>query len=306
MTQASLATTPSGAGVVPGLAPSTALRHFRYERPQSVSDAVAMLEGDGAVPLAGGTDVVIMRAAGTLTPRVLVDVKAIPDLRMIRKHETGWTLGAAVTMARFAQLRGKGLDALVDGAAVLGGVQTRSRATIGGNVCRSSPAGDVLPGLLVLGGRATLQSVSGSRTVGLDKFFTGPGMNVRRPDELVTQLDLKPSDGGSAFERFTYRSWMDLAVVSLAVRLELGADGTCVEAAIAAGAVGPVPILIGDAAAVLVGSRCESEAIDAACESIASAEQLIVRSIARFSANQEAGTSRGTGCRRDLVRTACC
>ena len=113
---------------------------------------------DGAAALAGGTDLVMLRAAGIATPSLLVDLKHLPELGDIEAPDDGIRIGAAVTMRRLATGLGPAMGALADGAQVVGGPHTRNRATIGGNVCRSSPGGDTLAPLLVLGGEAEMRS----------------------------------------------------------------------------------------------------------------------------------------------------
>lgn len=242
---------------------------FRYVRPESLEDALVAMSSDGALALAGGTDLVTMRADGIVAPETLVDIKSIPQLRGF-SGEAMRVIGGATTMRDLLQAGRVGLDAVVDGASVVGGAQTRARATLGGNIVRSSPAGDTLCGLLVLDARLHLRSVDANRAVPIGEFFTGPGRNVRRANELLTAVEVPPNGGGSSYGRFTYRNAMDLAVVGVAARVTASA-GVCSSAAVAIGAVGPVPLLVPDAAEALVGSACGPPAIDAACAALVQA-----------------------------------
>jgi CO/xanthine dehydrogenase FAD-binding subunit len=242
---------------------------FRYVRPQSLEDAVVAMSSNGALALAGATDLVMMRADGVLAPHSLVDVKSIPELRGVGS-EASHMIGAATTMRDLLEAGQPDLAAVVDGASVVGGAQTRARATLGGNIVRSSPAGDTLCGLLVLDAVLHLRSVDGNRTLPIDAFFTGPGRNVRRASELLTAIEVPRHAGGSSYRRFTYRNAMDLAIVGVAARVT-AMDGACSSAAVAIGAVGPVPLLVADAAAALVGTTCGPPAIDAACASLVEA-----------------------------------
>jgi carbon-monoxide dehydrogenase medium subunit len=202
-----------------------------------------------------------MRRAGLVSPSTLVDVKRIQQLRELIAEESALSIGAAVTIEQVAALDALRFGALVDGARVLGAAQTRARATLGGNVCRASPAGDTLAGLLVLNADIELASREGRRTVPLSRFFTGPGTTVRDPSELATRLIVPFSEGASAYERQTYRRWLDLAVAGIAVRVVLDPDGRCVDAAVAVAALAPTPLEVPDAAAQLVGSRLDADAI---------------------------------------------
>jgi carbon-monoxide dehydrogenase medium subunit len=221
---------------------------------------------DGTLALAGGTDLVTLRADGVLAPETLVDIKWIRELRRIG-GEASHVIGAATTMRDLIACERRGLAAITDGASVVGGAQTRARATIGGNIVRSSPAGDTLCGLLVLDARLQLRSVDGHRAVPIGEFFTGPGLNVRRANELLTAIEVPLHGGGSSYQRFTYRNAMDLAVVGVAASLTATA-GVCSSASVAIGAVGPVPLLVPDAAGALVGSACGAQAIEAACAAL--------------------------------------
>jgi CO/xanthine dehydrogenase FAD-binding subunit len=241
---------------------------FEYHRPATLAEALELIGHDEAAALAGGTDVIPLRNAGAIGPRHLVDVKHLEELRGIASTGDELWVGAAVTCAELTgALDAPAVSALADGAGIVGAVQTRARATVGGNVCRSSPAGDTLCGLLVLGARAELRSRRGFRRVALDEFFTGPGRNTRAADELLVGLSLPRPLGGSAYARFTYRKAMDLAVVGVACRAVVDA-GRCVDASVAIGAVAPTPLLVPEAADALVGSAGEAEAVERALDAV--------------------------------------
>lgn len=239
---------------------------FRYVRPESLAEALLAMSSPGALALAGATDLVTLRDNGAIAPETLVDVKSIPELRGVIV-QAGHLIGAVTTMQELAQARPPGLDAIVDGAGLVGGPQTRARGTIGGNIVRSSPAGDTLCGLLVLDARLHLRSVDGDRVIPIGEFFTGPGRNVRRANELLTAIEVPLHGPGSSYRRFTYRNAMDLAVVGVAASLT-STDGICSSASVAIGAVGPVPLLVPSAAEALIGTPCDAHAIEAACAAV--------------------------------------
>ena len=243
-------------------------RAFEYVRPRSVSAAVDFLSSPDALALAGGTDVVPLRASGVLSPKVMVDLKHIGALQSSDRDSGIVRLGACRRMIDVAQLPDGGAEALVEGAAIVGAPQTRRRATLGGNVCRSSPAGDTLAPLLVLGARARIAGPKGERTVLVESFFTGPGANVLGPGELLVGIEFATTPGcGSAYQRLTYRRTMDLAVVGVAasVRVE---NGICVSARVAACAVAPTPILVPDAANELISTDAGSDVLRRVCDAV--------------------------------------
>jgi carbon-monoxide dehydrogenase medium subunit len=272
----------AGGPLAPGALHGQPLVPAGYRRPATFGDALRALAEDGAMPLAGGTDVVPMRNDGAIAPRVLVDVKHVPELHGVDAVGAGWRIGAATTFERLCAERPPGLDAVLDGAAIVGAPQTRSRGTLGGNVCRASPAGDALCGLLVLDAVLELRGADGAREVPAAAFFTGPGRTVRDGGELLVAIRFPGRPGGSAYRRFTYRRAMDLAVAGVAARVEL-VDGTCASAALAIGAVAPTPRLVPEAAAALAGTPCDEPAIAAACEAALAAATPIddVRGAAR-------------------------
>ncbi|RBQ14715.1 xanthine dehydrogenase family protein subunit M [Spongiactinospora rosea] len=247
---------------------------FTYLRPLTVADLIRDLAEPGAFALAGGTDLVPLRAAGAIIPAVLVDVKHVAELRGVEPEGDAIRIGAATTLADLGERDDRSLDAILDGAKIVGAAQTRERATLGGNLCRSSPAGDTLCGLLVLDAVAELQSLDGIRHVPVRDFFTGPSRNVRKPSEALVSIRVPVREGGSAYRRFTYRRSMDLAVVGVAAWLSIE-NGVCVDAAIAIGAVAPTPRLVPAAAETLVGTTCDDEAIAHACEHVVAASSPI-------------------------------
>jgi carbon-monoxide dehydrogenase medium subunit len=210
--------------------------------------------------LAGGTDLVMMRRSSVVSPVRIVDVKHVAELQELVENE-GLSVGAAVTIERVAGLDAARFGALVDGARVLGAPQTRTRATLAGNVCRASPAGDTLAALIVHDAEIELVSAEGRRVVGIREFFVGPGQTLRRPDELATRLLIPQPEGTSAYERQTYRRWLDLAVAGVAVRVVLDAEGVCTAAAVAVVAMAPTPLDVPTAAAELVGTRPDCKAV---------------------------------------------
>ncbi|MER6562152.1 FAD binding domain-containing protein [Streptomyces sp. NPDC001027] len=236
-----------------------------YRRPDTLSELLDLLHRRPASVLAGGTDLVVMRADGAVDrAHDIVDLKGVAELRGIRLDADGTlTIGAATSLRELAATTVVPPGAITDGAALVGGWQTRARGTVGGNVCRASPAGDTLPGVLAAGARLELASTAGTRLVPAHDFFTGPGRTVRAPDELLTRIIVPASRGASAYLRFTYRLAMDLAVVGVAAHLEIE-NGRCVAARVALGAAAATPVLAPAAAEALVGTELDEPSVEAA------------------------------------------
>ena len=229
------------------------MRAFAYERPSSLGDAIALLaeHGHDARLLAGGTDLIIRLRDGSIGPRTVVDLKRIGELDGdIREHDGGLAIGARTVMtaiAADARIR-RDYEALAEGAAVVGSVQIRNRATLAGNICNASPAADTAPALLVYGARVIAAGPAGSRTIPIDEFFVRSGVTTLAEGELVTSIELPPLAGpqGSVAVRRTRRRGHDLASVTLACTV--GADGVT---RLAYGSLGPRPVLVSDETGVL-------------------------------------------------------
>jgi len=254
-----------------------------YQAPATLDQAVAILSEHGASAriLAGGTDLIIQHRERRRQVGVMVDVKAIPELTAM-----GWTasgglrLGAAVPCIRIYRDPevGRRYPALIDSASLIGGMQIQSRASIGGNLCNSSPAADSIPTLISLGAVCHIAGPRGQRTIPVEQFCTGPGANVLEADELLVALELPQpaARSGAAFERFIPRNEMDIAVVNAAASVVLSADGGTFEAArVAVGAVAPTPLHVAAADAALAGKPVSAATIAAAADAVRAAARPI-------------------------------
>lgn len=229
------------------------MRAFAYERPTDLASAVALLaeHGPEARLLAGGTDLIIRLRDGTLQPRLVVDVKGIAELdEAIREHDGGLIIGARAVMTDIAadeRIR-RDYAALAEGAAVVGAVQIRNRATLAGNICNASPAADTVPALLIFEAVVVAAGPSGVRRIPIDGFFVRSGVTMLGPDELVTAIELpRPaSRRGSTHVRRTRRRGHDLASVTLSCAVS--ADGVT---RLAYGSLGPRPLLVVDETGLL-------------------------------------------------------
>jgi aerobic carbon-monoxide dehydrogenase medium subunit len=229
------------------------MRAFAYERPSHLDDAVALLteHGTDARLLAGGTDLIIRLRDGTLRPSVVVDLKRIAELDgSISEMDGVLRIGARTTMTDIAadeRIR-RDYTALAEGAAVVGSVQIRNRATLAGNICNASPAADTSPALLAFGAVVVTAGPGGERRIWLDDFFVRSGVTNLAPGELVTaiELPLPAVVRGSTHVRRTRRRGHDLASVTLACAV--AADRVT---RIAYGSLGPRPWLVVDETGVL-------------------------------------------------------
>jgi CO/xanthine dehydrogenase FAD-binding subunit len=254
---------------------------LRYEAPQSLQAAVALLAGASGTTrlLAGGTDVIVQMETDLIEPQLLVDIKKIAELRAITLENGGFRLGAAVPgmeivgHAAFAQA----WPGVVDGVKLIGSIQIKGRATVGGNLCNASPAADSVPALVAAGAVARIVGGKGIRELPVERIPTGPGKTSLARDEIVASLFLppRPALSGDAYLRFTPRTEMDIAVVGVGINLTLDQRGICTAARVALGAVAPTVLLVGEAAQALIGTPLD----DAALERLAAAVSAACRPI---------------------------
>jgi len=243
---------------------------FDYHEPTSVGEAVELATrfgGDGRF-LAGGTDLLIQMRRGQLAPRHVLSLHRVPGLDAI-EADHAITLGALVThrrLERVPQFRGP-LQALIEGAEVVGGHQIRNVATVGGNIVNASPAADVVPVLLVLDAEVICLGPDGERSWPLEAFASAPGATARQPHELVTRVRFPRPDphSATAFLKAGRRRAMEISLVCVAVRLTLDADRErCLDARIALGAVAPTTLRAHAAERSLQGRPVTDEALHGA------------------------------------------
>jgi CO/xanthine dehydrogenase FAD-binding subunit len=170
-----------------------------------------------ALPVCGGTDVMVDLNFARSRPAALLDLTRVSELTEWGADDGWLRIGAGVTYARAIAELGAQLPGLALASRTVGSPQIRNRGTIGGNLGTSSPAGDALPPLLVEGAEVECASVRGTRRIPLGEFVTGVKRNALEPDELITAVWLTPSNAPQTFMKIGPRNAMVIAVVSLAV-----------------------------------------------------------------------------------------
>jgi carbon-monoxide dehydrogenase medium subunit len=241
---------------------------LRYEAPESLQAAVALLAGatGAARVLAGGTDVIVQMETDLIEPQLLVDIKKIAEVRQITAENGGFRIGAAVPGMEIMQHAAlcKVWPGVVDGVKLIGSIQVRGRASIGGNLCNASPAADSVPALVAAGAVARIIGPNGTRELPVEKIPVGPGKTSLAKGEIIVSFFLppRPAHSGDAYQRFTPRTEMDIAVVGVGISLTLDGGGTCTAARVALGAVAPTVLLVQEAADTLIGTRVDGAALE--------------------------------------------
>ena len=254
---------------------------FQYERAKTVAEATAAMAhyGNGARPLAGGTDLLVQLRTGARQLDAVVDVKDIDELRELSLGAEGLRLGAAVPcwdLCLRDDLRAL-YPGLVDAAELIGSMQIQGRATVGGNVCNASPAADTTPALIVCGAQCEIAGPGGTRRLPADQLLTGPGRSALDPHELLVAFVIpRPAPrSADAYLRFIPRGEMDIAVVGAGAQITFDGDGRCAAARIAIGAVAPVALSVPAAEAALVGTRLDDAALEAAAAAASAAARPV-------------------------------
>ncbi|MBB4685331.1 FAD binding domain-containing protein [Amycolatopsis jiangsuensis] len=211
---------------------------MEFLRPESLGEALAArAEHPDAVPIAGGTDVMVELNFDHRRPAALLDLTRVPELAEWSTSDGEVRLGAAVPYARVITELGDRLPGLAMASRTVGSPQIRNRGTVGGNLGAASPAGDTHPVLLALGGRVEVASTRGTRIVPAEEFYLGVKRNALEPDELITAVHLPADAGPQQFSKVGTRNAMVIAVCSFA--LVLRPDRRTVRAAL--GSAAPVP-----------------------------------------------------------------
>lgn len=240
---------------------------MRYMRPETAGEASRLLAAEAGIArvMAGGTDLLVQMKSGLVEPDLIVDIKGLPGASAITREAGGFRIGAAVPN----QALGEDADlvaawpGVVEAASLIGSTQVQGRATMVGNLCNASPAGDSVPALVAAGAMARIAGPNGERDVPVQQVPTGPGKTSLSKGEFVASLFLpaRPAHAGDAYLRFIPRTEMDIAVVSAGVNLELDAQGKITAARVALGAVAPTVILVPEASAALVGTMLDDVAL---------------------------------------------
>ena len=257
---------------------------FSYTSPESLADALALLDrhrsdGSRVQLLAGGTDMLVQLQSVDRAARAIVNVKAIPEANVLELGPDTVRIGAAIPSAvlnEHADLK-RLFPGLLEAADLIGSTQIQGRASVGGNLCNASPAGDTIPALIANGALCEIASSDGNRELPVESFVTGVQKNALAPGELLVALRLpRPAaHSGDAYLRFTPRTEMDIAVAGCGVRVTLAEDGRCTAARVAIGAVAPTALLVPAAAAALEGSLLDDAALDAAAAACSAAANPI-------------------------------
>jgi carbon-monoxide dehydrogenase medium subunit len=250
---------------------------IRYLAPRTLDEAISAYAAAGSAAriLAGGTDLLVQMRSGAVKPGLIVDIKKIAEMMAIEQTaDGGFRIGAAVSGMELHDHPkfGKVWPGVLEAVNLIGSKQVQGRASAGGNLCNSSPAGDSVPAMVAAGAIVTVQGPNGRREMPVEQVPAGPGRTNFKPGEILVSFTLPPRPPGSsdAYLRMIPRTEMDIAVVGLGVSLTMK-GGVVTAARVGLGAVAPTVLLVEPAAKALIGSKLDDAALNAAAAACSAA-----------------------------------
>ena len=241
------------------------MKKFDYHQPTTLKEAFSQMEKlkGRAKYIAGGTDILVRIKQRAVEPDALISLRGIEALKNMG-HNGGLSVGS---MIPFRDLEtdaviAREYPALAKAVSHLANPQVRNVATMGGNLCNAAPSADCAPPLIVMEATLKLQGPSGEREVPIDKFFTGPGENCLKAEEVLTQIHIPEMANrtGMAFLKVG-RVAQDIAVVNAAALLVMDKK-KCRECRLAVGAVAPVPLRLKKVEKLITGEEIGPELLD--------------------------------------------
>jgi aerobic carbon-monoxide dehydrogenase medium subunit len=239
---------------------------MRYETPSTAKEAVSLMAKEKGIAyiLAGGTDLLVKMKAGMIEPDLVVDIKRVKGMNEIKKGVGGYSIGAAVPCVAILENAAfvKAWPGVADAANLIGSRQVQGRSTMSGNMCNASPAADSVPALVAAGAKVSIAGPKGNRKLAVEDVAAGVGRNNLKKGEIITSIDLpkKAAKSGDAYLRFTPRTEMDIAVVSVGVNLTIDGKGVITKARVALGAVATTVLLVKEAAKAIIGTKLDDAA----------------------------------------------
>lgn len=283
---------------------------FDYRAPRSVAEAAKILagEGPGAMLIAGGTDLLPNMKRRHQTPKVLVSLKGIPELKKI-SNGSGISLGSALTLSEILKIE-KIPAALRQAAAQIATAQLRNMGTLGGNLCLDTRCSyynqshewrkaidfclkkdgetcwvataskrcvavsstDSAPALIALNAKVRLVGSEGEREIPVESLYQNDGIDYlsRKPDEILTAVHIPEHGFRSTYWKLRRRGAFDFPILGVAAALKFAPDGTVEDARIALGAVASRPFLVEKASKALIGRKLDDQTIAEVSSMVAS------------------------------------
>ncbi len=245
-----------------------------YHKANTAAEAVQLLaQNPQAVPIAGGTDVLVRLHQGHADYRHLVDIHDVAELKQVTLEKDGTiVIGAGVTFCHLLQdqIIKENIPVLAEGASFLGGPQIRNMATVGGNICNGAPCADSAAPLLVLDAEVVLMGPQGERQLPLHEFYQGPGLVDRKQAEIMVALRIAPDHyqcWSASYHKYAMRDAMDIATIGCAAACLLE-GGEIADFRMAFTVAGPTPLRCWQTEAKARGAMADKSLIELVCRSV--------------------------------------
>jgi aerobic carbon-monoxide dehydrogenase medium subunit len=244
---------------------------FEYCRPETVSEAIALLHqhGEGAKILSGGQSLIPMMKIRLARPEYIIDINRLADLQYIKEEEGFLKIGG---LTREADLEASSLirskyPVILDTAVLIADPQVRNLATVGGNLAHGDPANDHPATMLALGAEIIATGANGERAIPVSDFFLSVFTTALEHGEILTEIriPIPPSGSGGAYFKLE-RKVGDFAIVGVAAQVTLDGGGVCRRAGIGLTNVGATPIKATRAEGTLVGKTMNEQQIRQAAQ----------------------------------------
>ena len=219
---------------------------LHYKKPDNLADAVDFLHQNGrdTTIIAGGTDVMVDLRSGEISPKFLLDISRLKELKGIRMEGDKLIIGAAVTLSEIyhSTLLEEYAPALKKSAYNFASTQIRNVATIGGNVAHCSPCGDTIPPLMIHEAEVVFSGSNGERRIPIGDVATGPYHCFLAGDEIITSFELKPRQVVFAdFQKIGRRKDLAISRLSMAAMADKDEEGKISFMRFSLGACTPTP-----------------------------------------------------------------
>jgi len=239
---------------------------YHYACPRSLSAALRLLTSDPlATPYCGGTDVLVKLRSGRIKASMLVDMKGLVELGGITESADTLSIGATCSFSQISRspLIRRWAGSLADAADAVGSVQIRNQASLAGNICTASPAGDGLTAAWGLSADLLLRGPYGERLLPLSDFISGPGRTALLPGEIISRILIaKQQWDAQFFFKNGRRKALAISVVNGVVALAFDGRGRVERCRVAIGSCGPTPLRISRAEAALTGRQINENLAD--------------------------------------------
>lgn len=239
-----------------------------FHSPSTIDELSSLLSNNSEKKhlLAGGTDLLVQMQSQIIEPKTVIDLKNISEMMEIKEDTDGFFVGAAVSGMTIIEHQGfsKAWPGVVDGVKLIGSIQIKGRASMGGNLCNASPAADSIPAMIASDAKAIILGSKGKRDVLVEDFILGPGKNILKSDEVLVGIKFphKNNNSSGAYLRFTPRTEMDIAVAGVGVNISISKSSQIEHAKVSIGAVAEKALVAEAAAKALIGKKVDEEVIE--------------------------------------------